>query len=103
MVCPGPVTSPILEKAFGKSVNEPLKNKKHPADMKRVSAERCAYLTAVSIANKLDETWISLHPILALFYFTQYLPSWCRYFMSLFVSQKRLEELRDGGVQTLSE
>ena len=46
-------------------------NRKDPT---RVSAERCAYLTAVALANKLDEVWISKNPILFFVYVLQYCP-----------------------------
>lgn len=45
------------------------------ADDKRMSTKRCAYLMAVALANKLDESWISEHPILGLTYMGQYMPS----------------------------
>ena len=40
-----------------------------------MSAERCAYLTAVTIANGLDEVWISKNPILLFVYLIQYCPN----------------------------
>eukprot|EP00731_Ephydatia_muelleri_P038320 Em0718g5a len=40
----------------------------------RMSGERCAYLISVAMANRLDEVWISLHPILFFTYLMQYMP-----------------------------
>ena len=42
---------------------------------KRMSAERCAKLMAVAMANKLYEVWISPNPELFYCYLFQYLPS----------------------------
>jgi len=44
-------------------------------DPTRVSAERCAYLITVAIANKLGEVWISKNPILLFVYMLQYTPN----------------------------
>lgn len=99
MICPGPIVSSILENAFGKSVNDTI-SLKHPPDMKKVSTERCAHLTAVSIANNLSETWISYNPILGLFYAIQYFPSITRTLISFFITPQKLEHMRDGGVRT---
>lgn len=41
----------------------------------RMSTERCAYLSAVAIANQLDEAWISLNPELSYVYLNQYFPA----------------------------
>lgn len=41
---------------------------------RRMSAERCAELYALTIANNLSETWIAENPVLALLYAAQYLP-----------------------------
>ena len=41
----------------------------------RMTAERCAHLSAVAIANHLDEAWISLQPELSYLYLNQYLPA----------------------------
>ena len=45
------------------------------ATEKRMTTERCAQLSAIAIANNLDEVWISQHPALAAVYGAQYLPS----------------------------
>ena len=56
----------------------PLQKLKDPLDFSQVlefmSTERCAKLMAVSMANKLDEVWISTQPALLMVYFKQYLP-----------------------------
>lgn len=42
---------------------------------KRMSAERCADLFAVSIANKLSEVWVADQPVLTMYYLNQFVPS----------------------------
>lgn len=44
-------------------------------DVNRMPTERCAYLSAVAMANNLSEVWISPHPILLFTYIVQYLPT----------------------------
>lgn len=44
-------------------------------DPNRVTAERCASLILVAIANGLDEVWISKNPILFFTYILQYCPN----------------------------
>ncbi|XP_046579945.1 dehydrogenase/reductase SDR family member 7-like [Haliotis rubra] len=77
MVCPGPVYSNLLAIAMteekGKVVGGEM-----DAGEKRMATSRCASLTAVAIANQLDEVWISFHPVLAYTYVYQYLPSIAR-------------------------
>lgn len=41
---------------------------------KRMSTERCAYLSCVAIANQVYETWLVQQPILFLVYINQYIP-----------------------------
>ena len=65
-VCPGPVETP-----FHSCTHEDVPSR--PGDA-RVTAERCAELITVAMANSLKEVWISLHPILLFVYISQYLP-----------------------------
>lgn len=48
------------------------------SDEKRMSAERCAHLMAVAIANRLDEVWLSPKPELFYLYLYQYFPTIAR-------------------------
>ncbi|XP_075228172.1 dehydrogenase/reductase SDR family member 7-like [Lycorma delicatula] len=67
LLCPGPVFSNFLNEAFTAAPGEKFGQKVSPTD-RRMTAERCAYLSAVAIANKLDEVWIALFPLLPLCY-----------------------------------
>ena len=46
-----------------------------PKTEKRMATQRCAALMAISIANKLDEVWVSPQPVLSLAYVMQYAPT----------------------------
>jgi len=43
--------------------------------------ERCARLMVVSMANNLDEVWITENPYLAAAYFNQYFPNFFRWYV----------------------
>ncbi|ESO90160.1 hypothetical protein LOTGIDRAFT_218247 [Lottia gigantea] len=77
MVCPGPVFSNILSTAFTEEKDKEFGGTMSPTD-KRVTTDRCASLMAVAVANKLDEVWIALQPILFFMYLFQYCPSIAR-------------------------
>jgi len=94
MLCPGPVVSEILQHAFTDTAGK-FYGQEHLATDKRMSSERCAHLCAVAIANKLDEAWIALKPVLLIYYASQYLPSITRRFMTRF-GAKHAKKLRDG-------
>ena len=51
----------------------------------RMPTERCARLMAVSMANKLDEVWISEFPSLLNVYLNQYFPNLFRWYVCLVV------------------
>ena len=40
----------------------------------RITTDRCAYLIAIAMVNRLDEVWIAKQPILFFTYVTQYAP-----------------------------
>jgi hypothetical protein len=57
------------------------------ADDRRMATDRCAYLCAVAIANRLDEVWMAPNPVLFILYLSQYLPSlFRRYITTVHVS-----------------
>lgn len=73
-VCPGPVNTPFLSSVFREKMSFPNdEGTSRPRD-RRITAERCAELMTVAIANGLKEVWISLQPILLFVYISQYLP-----------------------------
>jgi dehydrogenase/reductase SDR family protein 7 len=75
-VCPGPIDTPFMHNVFTEKLSLPADtNQPQRAGDHRVSAERCAELIAVTMANKLEEVWISNHPILFFVYVNQFLPN----------------------------
>ena len=44
-------------------------------DDTRMTGQRCAHLMVTAIANRLEEVWISKHPILFFTYMAQYCPT----------------------------
>ncbi|CAH3168848.1 unnamed protein product, partial [Porites lobata] len=91
IVCPGPVMSDVLKNAFTEDINrvisayflfkfQPLNGSNLMERMPYMSTERCAKLMAVSMANNLDEVWISKHSPLASTYLSQYSPNFFRWY-----------------------
>ena len=74
LVCPGPIFTDLLVRAHMAGDFEKNKRTYDPED-KRMKVDRAAYLYCVALVNRLDEVWISLTPILFLFYGIQYFPS----------------------------
>jgi len=93
MLCPGPTFSNLLAVAAtenrGEAFNENMK-----AGDKRMTAERCGYLSLVAIAHKLEEAWICFFPVLPLMYISQYLPTIGKRIMSV-LGPKFLTKVRD--------
>ncbi|CAG7831759.1 unnamed protein product [Allacma fusca] len=72
VICPGPVDTPIFSKCV---TNKPQpENIQTPENLIFMSAERCAYLSLVSMANKLNESWISKLPFIPVMYLQMYFP-----------------------------
>jgi len=85
-VLPGPVKSNITLHLFTENIGDELKSAGiYTFDV--MSTERCAKLMVVSMANNLDEVWISENPALLMLYTKQYLPN-----LSRWISKKYLME-----------
>ncbi|CAH1402367.1 unnamed protein product [Nezara viridula] len=93
LLCPGPVFSNLLPECFtdkaGKNFGESMGQ-----EDKRMTTNRCAYLCAVAIANKLDEAWMGLFPVLPLCYMLVYHPGIAKQ-IALSLGTKQLLNLRD--------
>lgn len=75
-VCPGPVDTPFLHNIFREQASpSPKDSQPMRAGGDRISSERCAALIAVTMASKLEEVWISKHPVLLFTYIVQYFPT----------------------------
>jgi dehydrogenase/reductase SDR family protein 7 len=95
MICPGPVFSKAAERAFTCTIDKTFEGN-HTPDMNRMKTDRCAHLMTIAIANKLDEVWICMQPILLMYYGTQYFPSLSRFFVPRFLNKDRVNRVREG-------
>ena len=67
LTLPGPVESEIAQKSIGGPENMIQLDRQ-----KKMPAERCAELTIIAIANKLNESWICIQPWLFITYLNMY-------------------------------
>jgi len=93
MLCPGPTFSDLLEVASTEKPGEKFGESMNTTD-KRMTAERCAELSFIAIANKLPESWICFKPVLFLMYGNQYLPALSKIIMKI-LGPKFLANVRD--------
>ncbi|XP_037040864.1 dehydrogenase/reductase SDR family member 7-like [Bradysia coprophila] len=74
LFCPGPTTTDFLKTAFTDKTTE-VYGGKAEASSKRMSSERCAFLMATSIANKLNTSFVGPFPVPFLAYVSMYCPN----------------------------
>lgn len=91
-ICPGPVQSQIVDNAFTEKVGKTLE---HTDQSHKMSTFRCVQLLLVSLANDLNETWISEQPILMFCYMQQYAPTWASWLLNK-LSKKRIQNFKSG-------
>ncbi|KAH7638414.1 dehydrogenase/reductase SDR family member 7 [Dermatophagoides farinae] len=96
MFCVGPVFSNLLEKAFTGETGKVVGGKQPVQSSRKLSSERCGYLMAVALANRIDQSWISLQPVLTIHYLAVYFPQIFRKVFPFFFNEKRSQEFRDG-------
>lgn len=94
MVCPGPVTSAILERAFTSELGTVV-GPRSPPKMTYMTAKRSAELFVVAIVNKLDESWLCVQPLLPFLYISQYMPSFGRWLYCRILSEEMLEKIKN--------
>ena len=67
--------------------------------VEKMPTERCARLMAVSMANNLEESWISEHPTLIFYYMGQYCPTlqtwYVRFPLNLQITTSISSEMRE--------
>ncbi|GFG34081.1 hypothetical protein Cfor_07437, partial [Coptotermes formosanus] len=97
LLCPGPVFSNFLVEAFTGKPGEKF-DKPTEATDRRMTGERCGHLCAVAIANRLDEAWMALPPIISLISFVTYFPN-AGSLVTRFLGPKFLLKLRDTKVK----
>ncbi|KAL6761352.1 hypothetical protein V8C86DRAFT_2536220 [Haematococcus lacustris] len=100
LVCPGPVAaSPGPPRAVygpqGLQQQTGAAAATSSADKARMPAARCVELIAAAAAHGVDEAWISRHPVLALAYVYQLLPT-VGWFLLKKIGPKRARALKEG-------
>ena len=93
LLCPGPTFSDLLQVASTEKPGEKFGESMQATD-KRMTAERCAELSFIAIANKLPESWICFKPVLLLMYASQYMPALAKTCMKI-LGPKFLANVRD--------
>ncbi|XP_073981136.1 dehydrogenase/reductase SDR family member 7-like isoform X2 [Rhodnius prolixus] len=93
LLCPGPVFSNLLPQCFTAKSGKML-GKKASIEDRKMTTRRCAYLSAVAIANRLDEAWIGLFPIVPITYILVYFPNVAKN-LATFIGAKQLMKIRD--------
>lgn len=72
--CPGPTFTNFLAEAFVESPGRKYNISAQPTD-KRMTAERCAYLYAITIANNINLSWCGVFPLNWVTYIGCYYPN----------------------------
>lgn len=94
LFCVGPTFSNILYNAFTGKPGE-IARQIQPRTSNRMTTDRCAYLMACALANKIDQAWIARHPILLTHYVSQYMPQLFRKIAPKYFSERMIRQLRD--------
>ncbi|XP_078000749.1 dehydrogenase/reductase SDR family member 7-like [Glandiceps talaboti] len=95
-VCPGPVVSNIVENAMTTTVEKTEHTDNLKAAMQysnRMSTARCAQLMVITMANKIDEAWITTNPVLLATYLGQYMPTTGKFVANMF-GKSRIQALK---------
>ncbi|KAF2359891.1 Short-chain dehydrogenase/reductase SDR [Trinorchestia longiramus] len=92
MLCPGPVDSELLKSVYTEKLGQGVAEERVGT---RMSAMRCAELTATAIAYELPEVWMSLQPVLTLQYLHHYFYN-VVHLLFRFVGVERIMKMRDG-------
>ncbi|XP_077290720.1 dehydrogenase/reductase SDR family member 7 [Arctopsyche grandis] len=94
--CPGPTFTNFLQESFTSKIDEKYGQSVQSND-KRMTAERCGYLFAVALANKIEESWAAVFPIILLSYLNIYFPNLMKRIF-IILGPKYLLKLRDSRV-----
>ncbi|XP_034193375.1 dehydrogenase/reductase SDR family member 7 [Osmia lignaria lignaria] len=94
MVCPGPIKTNFLSEAFTEKHGEKYGEEANKNSENKLSAERCATLMGIAIANKLSQVWIAKPRILQLIYLRMYYPNIGSCIISL-LGPRFIQRLRD--------
>lgn len=90
--CPGPVATDFLKEAFTAKSND--KVGLSTKDQKRLSIDRCGFLFATALANRMELVWCGLFPVNLLAYVSRY--SLLTLIVQQFMTQSTLKNIREG-------
>lgn len=93
LLCPGPVYTNFLAESFTNRDGEKF-GQVHSSSDNRMTAERCAHLFAVALANNLDEAWMAPFPIVPMAYLFCYFPNVARG-VAFLMGSSRFQKMRD--------
>ncbi|XP_031849213.1 dehydrogenase/reductase SDR family member 7 isoform X1 [Nomia melanderi] len=94
IVCPGPIQTNFLMEAYTEKSGEKYNEKVNENSKNKVSAERCATLIGIAIANQLFEVWISKPLVIQLIYLKVYYPNMALWIFKI-LGPKFFQRLRD--------
>ncbi|XP_076169124.1 dehydrogenase/reductase SDR family member 7 [Ptiloglossa arizonensis] len=94
MICPGPVQTNFLSEAYTEKLGETYGEKVKGISQNKVSAERCAILMGIAIANQLLEVWICKPVLLNLLYLNYCYPN-LGIWMYKIIGPRFLQRIRD--------
>lgn len=96
VICPGPVWTNIGKNSFRHDINIPMPAEiPKPTSLVLMTSNRCAQLAAVAIVNKLDESWVTVQPVLIFSYLAQYLPTFSRWLYVRIMNEKQLNKMKN--------
>ncbi|EFA00763.2 dehydrogenase/reductase SDR family member 7 [Tribolium castaneum] len=93
LLCPGPTLTNFLQESFTERDGQKYGI---PADRKdrRMTGERCGQLCAIALANRTQESWMGLFPMMPFVYTAVYFPTISKMALGL-LGPRRLFKMRD--------
>lgn len=93
LLCPGPTFTNFLAHSFTENAGQVYGINTSTTD-RRMTGERCGYLCAVALANRLSESWMGIFPIIPAIYLAVYSPITYSMIIKL-IGPKWLNKFRD--------
>ncbi|XP_008048016.1 dehydrogenase/reductase SDR family member 7-like isoform X1 [Carlito syrichta] len=92
-ICPGPVQTNIVKNSLTEEVTKYVGNDGDQSH--KMATSRCVRLMLISMANDLQEVWISHQPFLLVTYLWQYMPT-LAFWISGKLGKKRMKNFKSG-------
>ncbi|XP_022917940.1 dehydrogenase/reductase SDR family member 7 [Onthophagus taurus] len=93
LLCPGPTFTNFLQNCFTEKEGENYSETVQPTD-KRMTGQRCGELCAIALANKQEEAWIAIQPLITFLYVAVYMPNIFKWGLRI-LGPETLFKLRD--------